>query len=77
MWKPIDTAPKDGRSVLLFITPDCIVSGNNDLNLLGSTAPRDEWWHVSPDGIAYPIEGPPTHWMPLPSPPETDQKGPR
>lgn len=72
-WQPIETAPKDGSIVLLRLTPHCVVSGQNDLELLGATAPRDEWWHIAPDDISYPLVNAPTHWMPLPAPPETEK----
>lgn len=56
-WLPIETAPKDGARILLFLP-----------NQLGDSVWTGLWaegWHVS-YGKA---EREPTHWMPLPSPP--------
>lgn len=55
-WRPIESAPKDGSSVLLFVPSyQCVGSWLN-------TIEGGEWcsgeWDVEP-----------THWMPLPSPP--------
>ena len=55
-WQPIDTAPKDGRNVLVFD---------------GEPEPYIAWWHLTnaewraSDGAVSP-----THWHPLPPPPE-------
>lgn len=72
-WMPIETAPKDGTSVILFwpyITQDGFVSsgqwfsGHYDVE----TGARGNgyWysWNVNSGAT------PPTHWMPLPPPPE-------
>jgi hypothetical protein len=64
-WRPIDSAPRDGTEVLLygrterdgrFFAPDCNVGWWDEENLGGWQA-RD-----------LPID--PTHWAPLPQPPE-------
>jgi hypothetical protein len=59
-WQPIETAPKDGSFVLVTSEKwfgDCDVAG---------------WhfgmWRISADPESCPIY--PTHWMPLPPPPE-------
>lgn len=57
-WQPIETAPKDGESILAWLPhlalPGCIYySGGH-------------WRWVTNGGWA----GVPTHWMPLPPPPE-------
>lgn len=59
-WQPIETAPKDGTRVLL-VNPLCWV---------GAGSFRDGY-----QGPAFYFEGStlkshPTHWMPLPPPPE-------
>ena len=72
IWKPIETAPKDGRYVLLFC-PEAFRTGYD------RTVPEREWGMIvgmwdddadaweSIDDCYYP-EGV-SHWMPLPSPP--------
>jgi hypothetical protein len=59
-WQPIETAPNDGTSVLLFL-PDrwggVVTIADYDL---------DDW---SDRGGSELITA--THWMPLPAPPET------
>ena len=69
-WKPIDTAPKDGTKILLCrptIRPDSF----------GVFCQVAAWWEGENNWIVYmsqPLEKPvhfePTHWMPLPAPPE-------
>lgn len=65
-WQPIETAPKDGTEILLF-DPD----NSDDHN--GGVAQgyfsmkdggRNEWVSMVFKTCK------PTHWMPLPSPPE-------
>lgn len=72
-WQPIETAPKDGTVVLLW-GPYCI-------NVTAAAYSRGQWV-CSADG-AQAIESQsdfgtelatfevPTHWMPLPAPPQS------
>jgi hypothetical protein len=53
LWRPIETAPKDGTKVLVMSDGIEIVSWNECLE----TWWDGEWSHG------------PTHWMPLPEPP--------
>ncbi|MGF6212396.1 hypothetical protein [Comamonas sp. 4034] len=55
-WQPIETAPKDGTTILLLCTSGGIADGCWDL--------RDESWNY-----AY-ID--PTHWQPLPATPKQE-----
>ena len=82
-WRPIETAPKDGTTILLhhqaeteWREPEC-----NDVNTVVAS-----WWEEEPDEngelgdwICYmdlprdpacPFK--PTHWMPLPDPPPAE-----
>lgn len=62
-WQPIETAPKDGSSVLTF-------SPNDGYPLIVFW--QDEMWLIDWDhDRAYGLEpdDKPTHWMPLPEPP--------
>ena len=76
VWFPIETAPKDGTRILAFgywtgevNGPDeqpteCIIYWRN-----GRTDyPGYEWYVDNTDGYAAWMK--PTHWMPLPEPPE-------
>jgi hypothetical protein len=65
MWKPIETAPRDGTLVLLFVPGSRIreiVFGRRDED--------DEDWMMDNGEAASPIDIPVTHWMPMPEPPE-------
>lgn len=57
-WQPIETAPKDGTEILVFDDGAYIVTpwieGDD----------QSGWWD---NGF---MDPPPTHWMPLPAPPE-------
>lgn len=68
-WQPIETAPRDGRQLLAFARG---AHGERDvyygvaewaLDGPGRIQPHTEGWFWS-----YAIR--PTHWMPLPSPPD-------
>jgi hypothetical protein len=80
-WQPIDTAPKDGTSVLIFI-PDTKYGGKYDSVTIsrwyvhymnGQPNPRrkPEWEQKDMYAGMGSYQGPiyPTHWMPLPTPP--------
>ncbi len=69
-WQPIETAPKDGTSVLLgrftgkpkadregFISVDWCRTSAKDYGFIGFGEFNENYW-------------PATHWMPLPAPPE-------
>jgi hypothetical protein len=72
-WQPIDTAPKDGTYVLLFIPQfgRChIWRGNyivSETFTHGTLDYRFEGWNID---IVYGDRPEPTHWMPLPAGPE-------
>jgi len=70
-WQPIETAPKDGREVLIFLgfPFNCIKKARwykPWKNWQAGTYPidpvRDEMFGIG--------GGLPTHWMPLPEPPK-------
>ena len=65
-WQPIETAPKDGTHVLGYGPMDD-----------GTYWMEDLYWYESME--AWPItfmhgHGEPTHWMPLPEPPESESR---
>lgn len=62
-WQPIETAPTDG-------TPIWAVQGSRQFVAWWDYHPADdvEFWRDEADS-----EPQPTHWMPLPAPPETKE----
>lgn len=61
-WRPIDTAPKDGTRILL----GCF-SAPKHRKMEGTVAVAG--WSEAGWGPFNPLWWPPTHWMPLPTPP--------
>ncbi len=68
-WQPIETAPKDGRVILLY--------GELSVSTGGAVTPRKSsnevyigHWHTRWQTGNFAIWENPTHWMPLPEPPE-------
>jgi len=64
-WKPIETAPKD-TSVLLYTFFGLIYCGRERYGNLGEPNQREFMWRCDSSGRY----ANPTHWMPLPAPPE-------
>ena len=70
-WRPIETAPKDGTFILLagpsgyITTPIRVSVGRYD----PERRPYSPWQTHSDDDFTDDGEEP-THWMPLPNPPE-------
>lgn len=64
-WQPIETAPKDGRMVLLYPSR-CWCDEDDRGEVAYWDADFSEWVGIGP--IAEDYTGP-THWMPLPDPP--------
>lgn len=67
-WQPIETAPKDGRDVLLFIPK----SKDTHMETQGVCCWGDGKWigGFSKDGAPKYLCGSPSHWMHLPLPPK-------
>lgn len=70
LWRPIDTAPRDGTDILLFFphlgdrhSPSGIIEGS----WFSSSKKTDDGWDTMIGSI-----GEPTHWMPLLTPPKGD-----
>jgi len=69
-WQPIETAPTNGRSVLLALSSKHVTVGRWEPQQFHKT-PRPYWstergWLF---GISWDRKNQPTHWMPLPDPP--------
>lgn len=74
-WRPIETAPKDGKCVL--VSNGRYVEKawwNTDPRIWDSEDDNRPCWTVfEPEDYYYAIhldDDPPTHWMPLPEPPK-------
>jgi hypothetical protein len=61
-WQLIETAPKDGRFILA--TP-CFGTSKTPYQIYWFTGKKQHWLHG-----ATKLTANPTHWMPLPQPPE-------
>lgn len=62
-WQPIETAPKDGTSILLWgdwLKTPCVDNGSED-GTFGAFTSQTGYESVHP-----------THWMPLPKPPHEE-----
>jgi hypothetical protein len=73
MWHPIETAPRDGSSILAVVAgrhPECgkpyipaVVWWDHEWGWM-----EHEWGREDTDPHSWHL----THWMPLPAPPEID-----
>jgi hypothetical protein len=70
-WQPIETAPKDGTEVLIYgLAWEDAQRGN----YYAVAAFLDGAWRDSPEDVDDGWEmNSPTHWMPLPTPPEGEK----
>jgi hypothetical protein len=66
-WQPIETAPKDGTEVDLWVPDD---------GRFTNCWFMDGIWLQTEDGNTYSTGGAPTHWMPLPQPPQATEVAP-
>lgn len=66
-WQPIETAPKDGTYVLVF------VESSGGLGEAYFDIQDDNWWwaNTAPHDFDPTYATDPTHWMPLPQGPDT------
>lgn len=75
-WQPIETAPKDGTRILLFVGGSMIVVGQWDSDR-NAAKPKPYWdndlRYVF--GKTHARSVPITHWMPLPKPPSKGAGG--
>lgn len=67
-WKPIETAPKNGRQFMVWVADDPVVVPHCFAPI--SMDSDGKWFDESTGDQIEPIKGA-THWMPLPKPPET------
>lgn len=64
-WRTIESAPK-GKDVLLYLPNGWFYVGRERYGQLGEPSQDTFAWRCSSSGRF----GNPTHWMPLPAPPE-------
>lgn len=66
-WKPIETAPKDGTEILAWNGESVQQSWWDD-----TVYRQGKWciWRDAKLGHIYWLDPVPTHWMPLPLPPQ-------
>jgi Protein of unknown function (DUF551) len=65
-WQPIETAPKDGTAILALV--DGLHENTGEPFIAAVAWYREGFWLVNEEGgDTYQ----PTHWMPLPPPPNT------
>jgi hypothetical protein len=68
-WQPIETAPKDGTLVLLLD-----IHGNHRIGGYELNCQNRKWgtgWEGGDWDFKIDFDPQPTHWMPLPQPPQT------
>ena len=73
-WQPIETAPKDGTPVIVYppLWRDVTISmACFDMDR-GAVYSRPFWRHLDADS-AMSRDNQPTHWMPMPEPPEVTE----
>ena len=68
-WQPIETAPRDGTRILAW-DGDCIIVHWSDCSGVSALTPKMGWATRYDDDFMCYDEEYPTHWMPLPPPPE-------
>lgn len=71
-WQPIESAPKDGKWIILFSTVEGVTCG-----YWGPTYFEydPDWIHYSHRSESWIVPGKITHWMPLPEPPKENHDG--
>lgn len=70
-WQPIETAPKDGSLVLLS-NKNGVWAGKYTPVYSSGFVPKNKWssYLLNHDHFKAKKDITPTHWMPLPKPPE-------
>ncbi len=66
-WQPIETAPKDGQQLMLHLQNGDIIIASSDIANAAVVQRKEMYiqFRVWPDAGYLP-----THWMPLPPPPQ-------
>lgn len=61
-WQTIDTAPDDGREIIVYF-------GKDNPKIVETASADGVWWRSRRSSRRTP-----THWQPLPQPPSTSQE---
>lgn len=69
-WKPIESAPKDGTSVLGYFPAGAKYVARADVSPIFWEKAMELW--TNPVSGHFCFHAPPTHWMPLPPPPGSE-----
>lgn len=71
-WQPIETAPKDGTPVLLWIEFFCASGGPMEgvRPMMATCWNHGDGWYGGPSQVP---GFSPTHWRPLPAPPQQSE----
>lgn len=77
-WRPIESAPRDGTEFLAFkagsVFTACAALYNNFVPAEGGgfalSGQREGWSRIETSAV---LPTDPTHWQPLPAPPESEQ----
>lgn len=70
-WQDISTAPLDGTDILVCVTHNLSADEWETIQWVDWRVPGLVW-PIYADRVDIPF--PPTHWMPLPSPPSFDRQ---
>ena len=76
VWMPIETAPKDGKAVLLFGILPGSLGYNEDSFVMSVGGWSGERWGAEANNGRFVRFLKPTHWMPLPPPPNPSRQPP-
>lgn len=75
VWMPIETAPKDKRPVLLFGVLPEVWGYTEELHVITVGGWNGERWNAEANNGRQVGHLIPTHWMPLPDPPNPTEQG--
>ena len=67
-WRPIETAPRDGRTVLAYFPAQAGHAARQDVIAVYWTGWGGGRWETAWSGAK--LNAKPSHWMPLPDPPQ-------
>lgn len=77
-WQSIDTAPKNGQRVDIWLEPHDAMESGNAHRRPNAYFHRDDWWFTG-NGVAYDVSASHhwrvTHWMPQPDAPALTSEG--
>jgi hypothetical protein len=79
-WQPIKTAPKDGTGIIAWreepidedwFEPVGLPGWSSPMGIVWSETRGGSWRLLGMNSIELGDHGQPTHWMPLPAPPQS------